>query len=321
MTAAGDSPPLRLTVESRAHGWRVDHYLARLFPNFSRSQFQSAIAEGSVSVNGLVARSSRRLRVNDVLEVTLPQPAVSRIEPEDLPLDVLYEDDSLVAVNKPAGMLVHPGRGNTTGTLAAAVQFHFDSLSDVGGQLRPGIVHRLDRDTSGVLVIARDNQVHHRLSRQFEAREVEKEYRAICWGTVDLDSDYIETHIDKHPKQREKMRVCGPGGRARDAVTFYEVLERFGAFSHVRLLPKTGRTHQLRVHMAYLGHPILADRQYGGDRPGAGELPIERQALHALRLKLVHPARDEPIEFKAPLPDDLAATLDRLRIGDGAVPS
>jgi 23S rRNA pseudouridine1911/1915/1917 synthase len=231
-------------------------------------------------------------------------------------------------------MITHPGRANYRGTLAGALQFHFDSLSDVAGALRPGIVHRLDRDTSGVLVVAKDNQVHHRLSGQFERREVVKEYRAICWGVVDRDSDFIDTHVRVNPVTREKMIVCEPGGNSRQAMTFYDVLERFDGITHVRLLPKTGRTHQLRVHLKHLGHPIVADRLYGGGyalarshlEPGHdarreskrpptadGEALISRQALHALRLAFRHPVTGAPLEFEAPLPIDFEQTLEALR--------
>lgn len=322
MSGSGEGDrPVRLTVEARAHGWRVDHYLVRLFPNFSRSQFQASIVAGDVQLNGRPVKSSRQLRVNDVLEITLPRQPQSRVAPENLPISVIYEDESLVVVDKSAGMIVHPGRGQTTGTLVSALQYHFDSLSDVGGQLRPGIVHRLDRDTSGVILVAKDNQVHHRLSRQFEHREVLKEYRAICWGRPELDSDYIETHVAVSRRNREKMRVCGPGGNAREAVTFYEVLEPLGRFSYLRLLPRTGRTHQLRVHLAHLGHPILADRLYGGDRPEGRDLPIDRQALHATRLEIQHPVDGRSRCFEAPFPEDFQQTLDRLRIDSGQVPS
>ena len=220
MSQPGEGSPIRVTVESRAHGWRLDHYLVRLYPNFSRSQFQSSIAAEAVTVNGLPAKSSRRLRVNDVVELSLPEDAAPRVEPEDLPLSVIYEDEHLVAIDKPADMIVHPGRGQTTGTLVAALQFHFDSLSDVGGTLRPGIVHRLDRDTTGVIVVAKNNQVHHKLSRQFELREVTKRYHAICWGRLELDSDYIETHVGVSRLNREKMRVVPDGGKSRHAETF-----------------------------------------------------------------------------------------------------
>jgi 23S rRNA pseudouridine1911/1915/1917 synthase len=317
------SEPVELTVEARAHGWRIDHYLRRLFPNYSRALFQKAIHADAILVNGLPVKSSRRLRVNDRLSVRLPEHPDSSLTAEDIPLDVLFEDDSLIVINKQAGMIVHPGRGNYHGTLAGALQFHFDRLSDVAGQFRPGIVHRLDRDTSGVIVIAKNNQVHHRLSEQFERRDVCKEYRAIAWGVLEFDSDYIETHVGVHPKHREKMRVCPPGGNARDAVTFYEVLERFKDFTYVRLLPRTGRTHQLRIHLQHLGHPIIADRPYGGraqlrradvDRDcQAIEVLISRQALHAFRLEFIHPQSGQPAAFEAPLPEDFQRTLGALR--------
>ena len=321
MSQPGEGSPIRVTVESRAHGWRLDHYLVRLYPNFSRSQFQSSIAAEAVTVNGLPAKSSRRLRVNDVVELSLPEDAAPRVEPEDLPLSVLYEDEHLVAIDKSAGMIVHPGRGQTTGTLVAALQFHFDSLSDVGGTLRPGIVHRLDRDTTGVIVVAKNNQVHHKLSRQFELREVTKRYHAICWGRVELDSDYIETHVGVSRRNREKMRVVPAGGKSRHAETFYEVIERFDRTSYLRLSPRTGRTHQLRVHMAHLNHPILADRLYGGDRLEGRELPIRRQALHARSLEVTHPVTGEAIRFEAPLPENFRQVLECLRRSGGPVGS
>ena len=321
MSQPGEGSPIRVTVESRAHGWRLDHYLVRLYPNFSRSQFQSSIAAEAVTVNGLPAKSSRRLRVNDVVELSLPEDAAPRVEPEDLPLSVIYEDEHLVAIDKPADMIVHPGRGQTTGTLVAALQFHFDSLSDVGGTLRPGIVHRLDRDTTGVIVVAKNNQVHHKLSRQFELREVTKRYHAICWGRLELDSDYIETHVGVSRRNREKMRVVPAGGKSRHAETFYEVIERFDRTSYLRLSPRTGRTHQLRVHMAHLNHPILADRLYGGDRPEGRELPIRRQALHARSLEVTHPVTGKAIRFEAPLPEDFRQVLECLRSSGGPVGS
>lgn len=332
--------PVELTVEARAHGWRVDHYLSRLYPNYSRALFQKAIEQHTVLVNGLPVKMSRRLRVNDRVSVRLPEQADQSLPAEDIPLEVIYEDEWLIVINKAAGMITHPGKGNYTGTLAGALQFHFDRLSDVAGQCRPGIVHRLDRDTSGLLLVAKDNQVHNRLSSQFERREVRKEYRAITWGVIERDSDYIETHMRVHPRQREKMTVCEPGGNSRDAVTYYEVLERFWNFTYVKLHPKTGRTHQLRVHLKHLGHTIVADRLYGGratlersdvdpraaERRGQSEeiseetepvtttqTLIARQALHAHRIEFRHPVNDQPQVFEAPLPPDMQATLDALR--------
>jgi 23S rRNA pseudouridine1911/1915/1917 synthase len=322
MTGELSEQPVLLTVEARAHGWRVDHYLTRLFPNYSRALFQKAIDEEAVLVNGLPVKASRRLRVNDRLSVRLPGRADRTLPAENLPLEILFEDEHLVVINKAAGMITHPGRGNYGGTLA--------------GALRPGIVHRLDRDTSGVLVVAKDNQVHHRLSAQFERREVVKEYRAITWGVIERDNDVIETFVRVNPKAREKMIVCEAGGNARSAVTHYEVLERFYDFTYVRLFPKTGRTHQLRVHLRHLGHPIVADRLYGGRqalarsyldpalpvrrdsrRPpeitGESDVLICRQALHALRLSFRHPVSDAPLVFEAPLPVDMENTLAALR--------
>jgi 23S rRNA pseudouridine1911/1915/1917 synthase len=318
--------PILITVEARAHGWRVDHYLSRIFPNFSRALFQKAIDQQSILVNGIPVKTSRRLRVNDRISVQLPELPDRTLPPEDIPLNIVHEDDAIVVLNKPPGLIVHPGKGNYRGTLAGALQFHFDRLSDIAGRLRPGIVHRLDRDTSGILVIAKDNQVHHRLSGQFERREVTKEYFALTRGVVELNRDEISTYIRVNPKKREKMIVSEPIGNARPAVTQYEVSRRFIGYTAVRLFPKTGRTHQLRVHMQHLGHSIVADRLYGGgsslsvsDLTGSPTVPsqdsadetplIDRQALHAYRLAFCHPQSGKPVEFEAPLPDDIQRTL------------
>ncbi|MBW3543394.1 MAG: RluA family pseudouridine synthase [Planctomycetes bacterium] len=322
--------PFDLVVEARAHGWRIDHWLSRLFPNFSRELFKKAVRDERVLVNGLPVKAARRLRVNDRVTVALPDEADRSLPAEDLPLDVLYEDEWIVVVNKAAGMITHPGRGNYRGTLAGGLQFHFDRLSDAGGSLRPGIVHRLDRDTTGLLVVAKNNPVHHRLSGQFERREVRKEYRAIVRGELPLDADSIETHLRVDRRHREKMCICGPGEGARHAATSYEVLERFGRFTWVKLLPKTGRTHQLRVHMQYLACPIVADRLYGGGAdlrlsqiretpPEEDRVLISRQALHAFRLTFRHPESGLEMQFEAPLPEDIERTLSALRSCCGAL--
>lgn len=319
--------PIQLTVEARADGWRVDHYLARLFPNYSRGIFQRAIAAEAVLLNGLPVKPSRRVRVNDRLDVSLLEQPDDALQPEDIPLSIVYEDESLAVINKPADMVTHPSKGHLKGTLAAAVQFHFNQLSDVAGQLRPGIVHRLDRDTTGVILIAKTNLAHSRISGQFERRETQKEYRAIVRGEVDRHADRIETYLRVHPKAREKMLVCGAEDGARLAVTQYEVLERFRGFTYVRLMPETGRTHQLRVHLLHIGHPIVADRLYAGqkelrladlsgpDRLATGDAAaditlISRQALHAFRLEVRHPVTDRPLVFQADLPDDIECTLE-----------
>ena len=346
--------PLRVIVEARAHGWRVDHYLSRLFPNYSRALFQRALEQKSVVLNGLAVKAARRLRVNDVLDVRLPELPDSSLPPEDIPLDVVFEDEHLVIINKPANMITHPGKGHYRGTLAGALQFHFNQLSNVAGQLRPGIVHRLDKDTSGVIVIAKNNQVHCRLSEQFEQRTTVKEYRAIVWGEVAQDRGVIDTHVRINPKVREKMQVCEAEGNARQAVTHYEVAERFRGFTFVNLMPKTGRTHQLRLHMSHLGHPIVSDELYGGgkclrvaDVDGTlaqaeretllsrkaesvakksgfdsvvdtfDDVLIRRQALHAFRLSFRHPESGIPMTFEAPLAADFERTLKTLRSNVG----
>lgn len=330
----------QLTVEARAHGWRLDHYLTRTFPNYTRKLFQAAITEGKVLLNGVPAKSSRRVRVNDRLQVELPTRPDTSLIPEDLPLEILYEDDVLVVLNKAAGMIVHPGKGNYRGTLAGALQFHFDTLSDVAGALRPGIVHRLDRDTTGIIIVAKSNVIHREISGQFERREVEKEYVALVWDHLSFDSDLIDTHVSVDPRVRERMRVCDEGGNARNAVTFFQVARRYQAasgqrFSEVKLFPKTGRTHQLRVHMQHLGHPIVADRMYGGrqelllgdlsrDLPAdadASQVLINRQALHARRIRFQHPVSGESVEFTAPLPADFQQTLEALATHDVSTPA
>lgn len=335
-----------VTVESRAHGWRLDHYLHRLFPNHSRMQLQRAVESGDIRLNGIVTKPSRRLRVNDRIWVQLSDADGTVIEPENIPLDILYEDDVLVVVNKPSGMVVHPGRGSSRGTLASALQYHFNSLSNVAGQHRPGIVHRLDRDTTGVILIAKDNQIHQKLSRQFEQRQVRKEYRAVVRGVPEITCDSIKTYICTHHRIREKMMVCTEGGNAREAETFYRVGEDFGRYALMELHPHTGRTHQLRVHMLHIATPIVADRLYIGqsallkseitgrssDEREAGrthrrvpvssvgeesiqsdDVLIARQALHAYRLTIRHPVSGEEVQFEAPLPEDFTRTVEFLR--------
>jgi len=325
-----DAERRTLTVGPEQAGERADVILAGLFPEHSRSALQKAVKAGAVTLNDGPVKSGHRLKAGDVLSGTAPEAAAPTVPAEDLPLTVLHEDERFVVVNKAAGMIVHPGRGNPTGTLAAALQHRFDTLSDSAGEHRPGIVHRLDRDTSGVLVVAKDNQTHAALSAQFAARTVKKEYAAIARGVPGFDSDWIETHVRVDPRVREKMQVCEAGGNARSARTFYEVAERFPpkggrgtGYALFRLFPHTGRTHQLRVHLRHLGHPIVADAVYGGGRsltdaeargatePG-GRTLIRRQALHARRLEFDHPHSGERVAYEAELPADMTAVLDAL---------
>ena len=285
-------------------------------------QLRKVIGAGGVRVNGQGTKVAHRLTAGDQISLVLPPMNTAGPHPEEIPLDVLYEDEHIIAVNKPPGMVVHPARGHWSGTLASALAFHFRQLSSVGGPTRPGIVHRLDRDTSGVLVVAKTDPMHFALAAQFENRTTEKEYFAITAGVPDRDRDRIEQPIGIHPQQREKMAIRASHSSSREATTFYEVVERFAGFAAVRVLPKTGRTHQIRVHLAHIGCPVLCDKLYGGRssiaqkeliRGGGDTIVLTRQALHAQRIKLAHPATGEPIEFTAPLPADLAVVLEMLR--------
>lgn len=320
--------PVEMVVRVKAEGMRLDHYLQIYFQDFSRSELQKAIEAGHVLINDRKTKPSYKVRNEDKLFVHLPEPIHDVVVPEEIPLEILYQDEWLALINKPSDMVVHPARGNWSGTLANALAFHFqEALSGANGVFRPGIVHRLDRDTSGVILIAKDDQCHRELSMQFETRKVFKEYVAITSGELDRDSDYIEAKLKHHPHIREQMvATTDPHDTtAKDAVSYYEVLERFRGHTLVKVQPKTGRTHQIRVHLAFVGCPVLADKVYGGrDKISladlAPELPrdqdrplIARQALHAHRLRFLHPRTGQWLEAEAPLPPDIRATLDALR--------
>jgi 23S rRNA pseudouridine1911/1915/1917 synthase len=325
--------PVTLLVKADASGQRLDAFLAHELSKYSRVQLRKVIGAGGVKVNGQGTKVAYRLSDGDRIEILLPPMNTAGPHPEEIPLDVLYEDEYIIAVNKPPAMVVHPARGHWSGTLASALSFHFQQLSSVGGPTRPGIVHRLDRDTSGVIVVAKTDPMHFALAAQFENRTTEKEYFAIIVGVPDRDRDFVEQPIGVHPHQREKMAIRAGHTTSREATTFYEVVERFRGFAAVKVLPKTGRTHQIRVHLAHVGCPVLCDKLYGGhtkvtrgelrkrnhssvaknDRSDDDEVILARQALHARRIKLAHPASGEPIEFIAPLPADLNEVLIELR--------
>src|SRR6516165_10623146 len=278
---------------------RLDQYLAAAFSDYSRSVVQRIIDAGGVQVNDKPAKASYRVRQGDRIRIEKPAPTHPTPVPEDIPLEVLYEDEFLAAVNKPADMVVHPAKGHWSGTLVNALRFHFDQLSGVNGDYRAGIVHRLDRDTSGVILIAKEEQTHRDLSAMFEQRKVFKEYAALTQGVLDRDSDYIEGRIGHHPNDRVKMTVVDDeeDEDAKDACSYYEVNERFQGYSFCRIYPRTGRTHQIRVHLASIGCPVLADKVYSGRDclrlsdllPGLPEEQdrdlLTRQALHAHRLR------------------------------------
>lgn len=318
------SQPVELVVGAAESGHRLDAFLARHFTDYSRVHLRRVITAGGVKVDGRGGKPSYRLKPGQRVVITLPEIPREAPRPENLPLEVLYEDDYLVVVNKPPGMVVHPARGHWSGTLASALQYHFGSgLSTTGGPTRPGIVHRLDRDTSGAILVARQDPIHAKLATLFQTRSIEKEYFALVTGGPDRDRDFIDRPIGVHPQQREKMAIRRDDSRSRPARTFYEVIERFDGFSALKLLPQTGRTHQLRVHLSHLGTPVLCDRQYGGRRritrgeirrdPADTLVLLDRQALHARRLKFTHPGTGKPLEVEAPLPDDVQSVLNELR--------
>lgn len=302
---------------------RLDSFLVKRFPQFSRVKLQRAIASHEITVDGRPAKSSLRLKPAQIVSVGTLTPDSEAPIPEKIELDILFEDESLVAINKPPGMVVHPAKGHWSGTLTAALAFHFEQLSSVGGPTRPGVVHRLDRDTSGVILIAKNDAAHLALSAQFENRTVAKQYLAITTPAPDRDRDLIEKPIGDHPYQREKKAIREDHPSSRSASTFYEVTERFAGFAAVTVKPKTGRTHQIRVHLAHIGCPVLCDALYSGraritnvdfDRSsGNDEVVLDRQALHAARIEFAHPESGKAIMIEAPLPTDILRTLDLLR--------
>ncbi|MFQ5494762.1 MAG: RluA family pseudouridine synthase [Phycisphaerae bacterium] len=316
-------------VRKRVVGRRLDKYLHGRHPRVSRTLLQRIIKQGLVTVNGLPSKASYEPATGDLIEVELPPPPPSDVTPEDIPLDILYEDQWMLAINKAAGIICHPARATQSGTIANAVAFHAEKLSRGVEPFRPGIVHRLDKNTTGVMVVAKTDEAHWRIALQFERRTIHKEYFAVCHGELSLDRDIINKPLAPHPETTQRMVLPSavPPRQAmfKEAVTEYRVQTRYRGYSTVALFPKTGRTHQLRVHLASIGHPIVGDALYGGrcvseaDLSGSGstEPLIQYQALHARRMKLVHPILEKPLELEAPLSpviEDILARLDgRLR--------
>ena len=318
-------------IESMHAGQRLDAFLAsRRDLGLSRSHVQKLISQGLVTVDGEASRASHRVEPGEAVRVQVPFPEPLAAEPEDIPIDVVYEDEHLIVLNKPRGMVVHPAAGHPRGTLVNALLAHCDHLSGIGGVCRPGIVHRLDRDTSGVMVVAKSDRVHQSLSEQIKARTAQRRYLCLVHGDVAAEEGTVETRIGRDPENRKKMAVLPEGGR--DAVTHYRVLERFGDFTLVECALRTGRTHQIRVHMVHIGHPVAGDPVYGPRRPPrfrremAKVMAVEReepypedvaalegQALHAYRLAFRHPVTGEAMEFYAPLPPDMERAIGELR--------
>lgn len=303
---------LSLTVPADAEGERLDRYLAGEVPSYSRSQIQRLIDAGHVRVPRVkVTKANVQLRVGDVIEVLLPDATRAVAAAQDIPLEVLHDDEDVVVVNKPAGMVVHPAAGNPDGTLVNALLHHVKDLSGIGGELRPGIVHRLDKGTSGVMVVAKNDTAHQELSRQFHDREVEKEYVALVWGLVQ-QRKRIDASIGRDPKHRQKMSTRAT--RARDAVTRVTWARDLRGLTLLRVAIATGRTHQIRVHLNAIGHPIVGDALYGGvHRRVPGQFRavqrLTRPFLHAERLSFTHPRTGERLTFVAPLPADLEEVL------------
>ena len=313
--------PLTLHVGHSIKERRIDKYLHGRFQNLSRRIIQEAIKSGTVKVNGKIVKPSFKLSTDDKIDLILPQPPSNDILPENIPLDIIYEDSDLIVLNKQANMIVHPARGNTHGTLVNALSYYSDQLSSGLGEFRPGIVHRLDKDTTGIMVATKNDTAQWKIAKQFEQRRIEKTYLAVVHGSPELTADRISAPLGVHPRIREKHAIRPKIGR--EAITFYEVIESFRGFSLLKLTPKTGRTHQIRVHLSYIKHPIVADDMYGGklvylwqlqDAESAAQDPIiARCALHAWTLQFKHPTTGEIMKFEAPLPEDMQSLLDMLR--------
>jgi 23S rRNA pseudouridine1911/1915/1917 synthase len=309
-----------IQIPLKDQGRRIDQFLSETNLHLSRSQAKKLIEEGAILLNNQKTKPSAHIKSGDLISGRLPKPEPLSLEPEPLPLPILYEDSSIIVIDKPAGMVVHPAAGNTSGTLVNALLHHCKDLAGINGVLRPGIVHRLDRETSGVMVVAKDDEAFHQLARQFKNRLVEKVYLAVAHGIFKQDEGLIDTPIGRHPVQRKRMSTRTRKGKT--AMTRWKVLERFGPLAFLEIYPQTGRTHQIRVHLSSLGHPILGDPLYG--RKGkTGSIQdailkecvkrINRQALHAHRLGFNHPRTGERVQFVAPVPQDMKETLECLR--------
>ena len=290
-------------------GERLDAFLSRSAEGLSRSAAQKLIADGNVRLNGSPARKNHRLRVGDSVELTIPEPREVDIAPKQMPLDIVYEDEDVAVINKPKGLVVHPAAGHQDDTLVNGLLYAMgDSLSGINGELRPGIVHRIDKDTSGLLAIAKNDLAHTVLASQLKDHSMARTYEAVVCGSFKEDRGTVDAPIGRHPTDRKKM--CVTQRNSKNAVTHWEVVERFRGYTHIRCRLETGRTHQIRVHMAYIGHPILGDTVYGHKKPELGQ---DSQCLHAGALCFRHPRDGRPVMVFAPLPDYFQSVLDKLR--------
>ena len=299
----------KLQIEVTEGGERIDKFLSREMPDFSRSYIQKLIKEGKVCSGGEPVRSSYKVREGEEIQVFLPEAREPEILPENIPLDILYEDEDILVVNKPKGMVVHPAAGHYSGTLVNALLYHCrDSLSGINGVLRPGIVHRIDMDTTGSLLVCKNDRAHRILAEQLKEHSIKRVYHAIVHGVIREEEGTVDIPIGRHPVDRKKMSIRTKNGRR--AVTHYRVLERFQNYTYISCRLETGRTHQIRVHMAHIGHPLLGDRVYGTQKC---PFSLEGQTLHAKTLGIVHPSTGGYMEFDAPLPEYFEKLLTKLR--------
>lgn len=294
-------------VDEKDKGTRIDKYLSEMLEDKSRSFIQGLIEKESIRVNNKVPKSNYKVKAQDKIEIELPEPEVLKVDPEDIDLDILYEDKDVIVVNKPQGMVVHPAPGNYNGTLVNALLFHCKDLSSINGVIRPGIVHRIDKDTSGVLVIAKNDDSHNFLSMQLKDHSMKREYYAIVEGRLKNDDGVIDKPIGRNKKDRLKMGIVEDGKRA---VTHYKVLERYNGYTLIKCILETGRTHQIRVHMASIGFPLVGDPLYGFKRQ---KFKLEGQVLHAKTLGFIHPTTKEYLEFESDLPEYFQALIEKLR--------
>jgi len=296
------------TVEEDLKGTRLDVVLSLVVEEASRSHLQKLIEIGRVEVGGKPCTSKKyKVKSGDLIRISVPEPAPLNVLPEDIPLDIVYEDDDVLVVNKPKGMVVHPAAGNYTGTLVNAILYHCKTLSSINGVIRPGIGHRIDKDTSGLLVIAKNDEAHRGLADQLAAHSITRAYRAIVYNNFREDKGTVNAPIGRDPKNRMKMAVTSLN--SREAITHYRVLQRFGAFTYIEARLETGRTHQIRVHMAHINHPLLGDAVYGPKKKALG---AESQMLHAKLLGFKHPRTGEYMEFDSPLPQEFISILKKL---------
>ena len=299
----------RLIIAEEQAGQRADVGLALLL-DITRSNMQRLLEDGRAVKGAKVLKANYKLRAGDEIVVTLPDPQPLDAQPENIPLDIIYEDEDVIVVNKARGMVVHPAAGNYSGTLVNALLYHCKNLSGINGVIRPGIVHRLDKDTSGIMICAKNDEAHLSLSQQIQAKTARRTYLAVVRGNIKTDSGTIETQIARDKVDRKKMAVVKENGR--EAITDYEVVERFGKYTLVRCKLRTGRTHQIRVHMEYLGYPLVGDPKYS---PMKTPFAIKGQALHSQTLEFTHPRTGERMRFEAPLPEDMQKIITRLHLG------